>query len=334
MIVVTGATGFIGGAVARTLVARGEAVRGLVRAASNATTLEEAGVAVVRGDVTDPSGLEEAFAGARAVVHAAGMLGVAGAQDEAYERVHVLGTMNVVRKARAAGIGRVVHISSPGLLGPIPRGAPSADERAAPAPTNPYERSKAKAEAALGDDAARSGALAVIVRPEFVYGPGDHHVLRLFRAIQRRRFVYVGGGEALCHPTYIDDAVRGILGALDRGVPGRIYHLAGPRPVTIRHLAETFAGACGVAPPFVHVPERPMRLAVGAMERLGRALGVGVPIGTTAIDFFTMDRHFSWQRARAELGFEPVVDLAEGARRSVDWYRTLGLLPAAPGSAR
>jgi nucleoside-diphosphate-sugar epimerase len=326
MYVVTGASGFLGGAVARALVERGEQVRALVRATSDASTLRAAGVTTVAGDVVKAEGLHEAFRGARVVVHAAGMLGRAGAADEEYEAVHVRGTLNVVREARAARAERVVHISSPGMLGPIPRQAPDADEDAPPNPTNPYERSKAAAEAALRTDAARSGPLAVIVRPEFVYGPGDRHVLRLFQAIRRRRFVYVGRGDALCHPSYVDDVVRGVLAASDRGVLGRVYHLAGPRPLPIRDLVQTIARACGVAPPFIHVPERPMRLTVRALEPIAGLLGVKLPIGSSAVDFFTFDRHFSWQRARTELGFDPRVDVLDGVRRTVRWYEDEGLI--------
>ncbi len=325
-VVVTGASGFLGGAVVRALHDRGRRVRALVRETSDVRGLRASGVALVRGDVVVGDGLAAAFAGARLVVHAAGMLGRPGAAYAAYESVHVVGTMNVVRAARAAGVERVLHLSSPGLLGPVARDAPDADEDSTPNPTNPYERSKAAAEAALREDAADRGAIAVIVRPEFVYGPGDHHVLRLFQSLRRRRFVYVGRGDALCHPTYVDDAVAGLLAAAERGRAGRVYHVAGPRPVTIRELAETFARACGARPPRLHVPERPMRLLVGALERAAARMGVTPPVGSTAVDFFTMDRHFSWQRARSELGYEPAVGLDEGARRTVHWYRQEGLL--------
>jgi nucleoside-diphosphate-sugar epimerase len=324
--VVTGASGFLGGAVARALAERGESVRALVRRTSDVRALHRAGIATAVGDVVDGSGLSDAFARARVVVHAAGMLGRPGVADGEYEAVHVRGTLNVVEAARAAGVERVVHVSSPGLLGPIGRSAPDADEEAPPNPTNAYERSKAAAEAALREEAARNGPLAVIVRPEFVYGPGDRHVLGLFRVIRRRRFVYVGRGEALCHPTYVDDAVGGILAAADRGRPGRTYHVAGPRPVPVRELVETFARACGVAPPFIHLPEWPVRFGVSVLERLTRRIGVALPLGSSAVDFFTLDRHFSWRRAEAELGFRPRVDLDEGARRAVRAYEEEGLI--------
>ncbi|HEY6459466.1 MAG TPA: NAD-dependent epimerase/dehydratase family protein [Polyangiaceae bacterium] len=328
MIVVTGATGFLGGAVVRALLARGEAVKALVRPSSSAAALDVPGVSVAYGDVASAEGLREAFDGARMVVHAAGMLGQPGVPDATYVRVHATGTANVLAAARAAGVVRVVHVSSPGVLGPLRRGAPDADEEAPLRPTNPYERSKAAAEDVVRADAEKHGPIAVVVRPEFVYGPHDRHVLRLFEAVARGRFVYFGAGDAVCHPTFIDDAVAGLLSAAERGTPGRIYHVAGPRPVSIVELAGTYAAALGVRAPFVHVPERPVRWALRVLEPVASRARLSLPISTPAVDFFTQDRHFSVRRARDELGFVPSVDLEDGVRRTVRWYEREGLLPS------
>ncbi|HEY8090425.1 MAG TPA: NAD-dependent epimerase/dehydratase family protein [Polyangiaceae bacterium] len=326
MIAVTGATGFLGGAVVRALIERGEGVRAVVRSTSQVTELHRLGVETVEADVTGSAGLVEAFAGARLVVHAAGMLGRAGATETDYQRVHVDGTRNVLVAARAAGAERVVHVSSPGVLGPVPRGAPDLDEDAPVRPGNAYERSKAAAEDVVREDGERHGPLAVVVRPEFVYGPGDLHVLRLFGAVRRGRFFYIGPGDALCHPTFVDDAVRGLLAAAERGKAGRVYHVAGPRPVSIRELAGTYARAMGVRPPRLRVPEHPLRLALAAAQPLARRLRLPLPLTTSGVDFFTRDRHFSTRRAREELGFGSSVELPDGVARTVRWYEERGLL--------
>jgi nucleoside-diphosphate-sugar epimerase len=324
MIVITGATGFLGGAIARALSTRGQVVRALVREDSDATSLDALGVEKTLGDVLATTTLARAFEGASAVIHCAGKLGRAGAVEDEYRRVHVEGTNNVLEAARAAQVPRVVHVSSPGLLGPIT--GEDADEDAPTRPTNVYERAKAGAERVVREFEAIHGPRVVIVRPEFVYGPGDFHVLRLFKAIERRRFFYIGSGGALCHPTFVDDAVDGILAALEKGSAGRIYHLAGPRPVAIRHLAETIAAALGVAPPLVHVPEALVRATIRAMRPVARLARRELPIDESGVDFFTLDRHFSWQRAKSELGYSPKVELSAGAPRAVAWYREHGLL--------
>jgi nucleoside-diphosphate-sugar epimerase len=215
-------------------------------------------------------------------------------------------------------------MSSPGVLGPV-RGAP-ADEDAPLAPTNPYERAKAAAEEEVHAFEREHGARVVIVRPEFVYGPGDHHVLRLFQAIRRRRFFYIGTGRALCHPTYVDDAVRGVLAAFDRGALGRTYHVAGPRAVTIAELVTAIARALSVPPPRVHVPERAVRLAIRALRPAARAVGWTLPLDESGVDFFTFDRAFSIARARDELGWTPEIDVEEGSKRTAAWYEESELL--------
>lgn len=325
---VTGATGFLGGSLVRALVARGDSVRALVRAGSARaalSALDALGVERAVGDVLDPVSLARAAEGAGAVIHCAGKLGRAGANDDEYLRIHAGGTRNVLEAAYAAGARRVMHLSSPGILGPI-----HGDDAAEDAPLNPtnvYERAKAAAERIVFEvERERGRALAVIVRPEFVYGPFDMHVLRLFRSIQRRRFFFIGSGGAVCHPTYVDDAVAGMLAAFDRGSPGRIFHIAGPRPVSIRELVHAFAAALEVKPPRIHVPERVVRGSLRALRPIARMLGAELPIDASGVDFFTLDRHFSWQRAKSELGFTPQTDVAEGARKTVAWYQARSLL--------
>jgi nucleoside-diphosphate-sugar epimerase len=321
MILVTGATGFLGGAITRALVRRGDDVRALVRSGSDVRELGALGVPCATGDVLVPATLRAALEGCDAVIHCAGLLGRAGARDEEYTRIHRGGIANVLAAARAAKVARVVHLSSPGILGPI--AGPPATEDAPLHPTNPYERAKAAAEEAVHAFEAEHGPAAVMVRPEFVYGPGDLHVLRLFQAIRRRRFFFIGSGNAVCHPTYVSDAVDGILAALDRAPLGRTFHFAGPRPVTIRELAQAFARAMSVPPPRVHVPERLVRVAIAVLRRLP---GLPLPIDESGVDFFTFDRRFSTQRAKDELGFVAKVDIGPGAEKTVAYYHSRRLL--------
>jgi nucleoside-diphosphate-sugar epimerase len=328
VILVTGATGFLGGSLVRALTARGDRVRALVREGSSPAAtaeLEGLGVACAEGDVLAPESLVEAMKGVGALIHCAGKLGRAGATDREYQRIHVDGTVHVLDAARAAGVARVMHVSSPGILGPI-RGA-DATEDAPYNPTNVYERAKAASERAVLARERAHGAQAVIVRPEFVYGPHDLHVFRLVRSIQRGRFFYIGRGDAICHPTFVDDAVSGMLAAFDRAPLGRTFHIAGPRPVTIRELVESFALALGVTPPRLHVPEVAVRLGLRGLRPIAKQLlRRDLPIDESGVDFFTMDRHFSCQRAKDELGWTPQVDVAEGAREAVAWYKQRGLL--------
>ncbi|MBN1641077.1 MAG: NAD-dependent epimerase/dehydratase family protein [Anaerolineae bacterium] len=323
-VLITGGTGFLGSALARVLAARGDRVRVLARPSSDLSRLHGVDVEVVRGDVLEPSSLRGAMQGIEVVYHLAGMLGGMPVPDPAYRALHVEGTRHVVQAADAAGARRFLHVSSPGVLGPIE--GPPADETAPYAPTNVYERTKAEGERLALDLGARASLSLSVARPEFVYGPGDTHVLGLYRTIARGMFFYIGSGESMLHPTYVDDAVRGMALCAEGGRAGRVYHIAGPQPVTIRTLATTIAAALGVAPPRLRVPLWLATTGALVLEAAGRVGGFRPPLSRSAVAFFTETRAFSTERARAELGYVPQVSLPEGVRRTVAWYREQGLL--------
>jgi dihydroflavonol-4-reductase len=320
---VTGATGFLGGALARALAERGADVHALRRRSSDRGALDGVAVTWHEGDVTAPASLTPFLSGARWVVHAAGRLGAPNVTEDAYFAANVDGTRNVLEAALAAGTRpRVLHLSSPGVLGPTPAGA---DEDAPYAPTNPYERSKAAAETVARSFVAR-GLPVLLARPGFIYGPGDRHVLALFSAIPRGRFFLVDGGRRLCQPTYVDDAVAGMLACLAAGRAGEAYHLVGPRAVTFRELAGAIAAALAVSPPRLTLPRWPVMVAAAGLELAGRLAGVRPPLSRNGVAFFSQDRVVSWRKARDELGYLPALDVVHGAARTVAWYRARGWL--------
>jgi nucleoside-diphosphate-sugar epimerase len=117
-----------------------------------------------------------------------------------------------------------------------------------------------------------------------------------------------------------------MLACLRKGTPGRAYHIAGPRPVTFRELGETIAAALGVRPPRLSLPRWFAVLGATALETAGTASGRKPPLTRTGVAFFSEDRVFSLERARAELSFVPEHDLAAGVAKTVDWYRQRRLL--------
>jgi nucleoside-diphosphate-sugar epimerase len=319
---ITGATGFLGGALACALAREGAEVHALARSTSDRSGLASVNVNWHEGDVTAPSTLSDVVARADWIVHAAGHLGEFGVREQIYQRVHVDGTRNVLAAAMKTGCQtRVLHVSTAGVLGLTPRGP--AVEDSPYAPTNPYERSKAAAEKVALEFAAR-GLPVVICRPAFIYGPGDRHVLGLFQAVRRGRFFFIEGGRHLCHPTFIADAVAGILLCLRRGRSGAIYHIAGPRPVTFRELGETIAAALGVRAPRLTLPCWAAMLGATGLEILGRASGRKPLLSRTGVAFFSEDRCYSWQRAHDELGYTPEFDLAAGVAQTITWNREQG----------
>ncbi len=331
-VVLTGATGFVGGSVARALAGQGVELHALKRPTSNLKRVADLPIQWHVGDITDPASLRQLFDDADWVIHAAGQLGQAGITEQTYWQQNAQGTHNVLATIAESGSSpRVVCISSGGVLGPISKTDKDAlpDETWPLAPSNGYERSKAGAEL-IATSFARQGLPVMIARPEFVYGPGDLHVLGLFQAIQKQLFFYVGNGYNTCHPTYIDDTVHGLLCCLREGRPGQIYQISGPRPVTFRELARTIAAELGVPPPRLALPRPLVSAGAAGAEMVLPRLGRTPLLSRTGVAFFSEDRRSSFARAEGELGYKPQVDLAQGVAAAVAWYREQGLLPPRP----
>lgn len=326
-VLVTGATGFTGGHLARALKQAGHQVVALARPSSSSawTKLQADGIEVRSGDLRDAEAVARAAVGAEVVYHVAATYRQAGQSSDAYRAVNVDGTRHVLEGARAAGGRRVVHCSTGGVHGHIT--SPPADEDAPLAPGDVYQRTKLEAEQLAGEFGHRTGLEVVIARPIGIYGPGDLRFLKMFRGIARRRFPMLGSGRVFYHLTYIDDLVRGLR--LCGEVPaaaGRTYLLAGPEYTTLEELVARIARELQVSPPRLRLPVWPVQLAGALCEAVCVPLGVEPPLFQRRVDFYRKSRAFSTARARLELGYNPDIDLGTGIRRTAIWYRSQGLL--------
>ena len=326
-VLVTGATGFTGGHLARYLASSGCAVAALVRPASLARTneLRTAGIEIREGDLTDAASVRRAVEGCETVYHIAATYREAGQGDAAYVRINVEGTRHVLAAALAAGGKRVVHCSTGGVHGHIEH--PPADETAPFAPGDVYQRTKLEAERLAADFGRRNGLEVVIVRPIGIYGPGDLRFLKMFRGIARGRFPILGRGDVFYHLTYVDDLVRGFeLAGTTPCAAGREYILGGPEYTTLNELVRLIADELGVAPPRLHFPIWPVWVAGALCEAVCVPLGIEPPLFRRRVDFFRKSRAFNIGRAREELGYNPAIDLKTGIKRTAAWYRSRGLL--------
>ena len=319
-VLVTGATGFTGGHLARALAARGYAVRALVRDALAAEPLRAAGIELATGDLRNPEAVSAATRGVDVVYHIAAIYRQAGLRTEEYRAVNAAALRTVIEAAARAGAGRVVHCSTVGVHGDVER--PPAGEDAPFKPGDVYQKTKLEGEQVARQAGADTGVDVVIARPTGIYGPGDRRLLKLFRGIARRRFVILGRGEIFYHLTYVDDLVEGfrLCGEMPAAA-GRTYILAGAEVTTLNELTRLIAAEAGVAPPRLRLPVWPFWAAGAVCEALCAPLGVEPPLYRRRVDFFTKSRAFDISRARVELGYDPQVDLREGIRRTLEWYR-------------
>jgi nucleoside-diphosphate-sugar epimerase len=318
---VTGATGFTGGHLARHLVGAGRRVRALVRTSAQAAELAAAGIDSVVGDIRDPDALRRAAAGVDVVYNIAALYRQAGLAKDIYRQVNAVAAGAIVEAAAASGAKRVVHCSTVGVHGDVEH--PPANEDAPLKPGDVYQETKLEGERLARDAGQRTGMPVTIVRPTGIYGPGDRRLLKLFGGVARGRFPMLGSGRIYYHLTYVDDLVEGFrLCGEHPAAANRTYILAGGEVTTLNDLVALTATVAGTKPPRVHLPVWPVWLAGAACEVICAPFGIEPPLYRRRVDFYTKSRAFDISRARREIGYAPAVGLREGIARTLEWYRS------------
>jgi nucleoside-diphosphate-sugar epimerase len=317
-IVVSGATGFLGGGLWWRLVEAGHEVVGLGRDANRGRRLEESGARFVRYDLGDEpdAALTEATGAADAFVHA-GALSSAWGPRAAFLRANVTGTLNALAIARSVGARRFVFISSPAVCFRFADHLDVREDEPLARPVNFYAESKQLAER----EVLAAGDLSpIVLRPRAIYGPGDAALLpRLIRAAKAGPLPLLRGGEARSNLTYVEDVVRAIEAAIaaPAGLAGRVFNIAG-EVQPLRIVVERAAAKAGIT---VRWRRLPWPLALGAARAMEAVawLRPGAPeprvtaygLGLLAFTH-TLDVSAAW----SALGFEPAVGFEEGLART------------------
>jgi nucleoside-diphosphate-sugar epimerase len=319
---ITGATGFIGSALALRLSQNGARVAGLARNPAKAAFLERAGVDVIQGDVTDLARMRRVIAGAEVVFHLAAAAGFRKAS--VIDEVNVRGTGNVLGAARAAGVARFVHVSTMSVYGYDRQGA--VDEEVALRPTgDPYGDTKAVGERL----ALKSGLPVTVVRPAQVYGPRSAPWTLRMLALTRWFVPLVGDGSGACHPIYIDDLIDLlVLAGSHPEAPGQIFNGSPDPPSSWRDFLGAYGRMHGHQR-FLRIPRWLLAAPLAALDPALRLTGRRVPL-RNMLRFMTGQVTFVNRKARELLGWEPRVSLEKGMRRTEAWLRAEGYLPARP----
>ncbi|MBT8115423.1 MAG: NAD-dependent epimerase/dehydratase family protein, partial [Arenicella sp.] len=271
-VLVTGATGFTGGALVRKLVAQGYEVVALVRRSADSTSLGKLGVELVYGDISESEPVSKAAQGADIIYHLAAVYRTAGHSDDYYHAVNVGGVQNIIDAALRHQVGRTVHCSTIGVHGDV-KEIPSNEE----SPLNPgdiYQRTKLAGEQ-LFADAMHAGLPGAIFRPGAIYGPGDMRLLKMFKQIKRGFFPLFGGGENLYHLSYIDDLTDGIIlcGEHPQAL-GECFILCSDEYGSLKELSHIIADALQVKRPSFAPPIGPLMLAAKLCEAICKPLGI------------------------------------------------------------
>ncbi|MFZ5828648.1 MAG: NAD-dependent epimerase/dehydratase family protein [Planctomycetota bacterium] len=322
--VITGASGLLGSHIAEQLVAEGESVRVMVRAASNIGFLQSLGVEIVVGELADARFVSECVRGAGVVYHCAAHARDWGGWSD-FVAANVETTRNVVDACRTGGVGRLLHVSSAACYGhPDPRRGVVTEDTQLGRDLwlwDYYIRSKLESERLV----ASLGAQAAIVRPTWIYGPRDVTIIpRIIRTIRSDRYWMIGRGDNPLNMGYATDMAAGaIRAARHPSAGGQTYNLCGEGQITQRELIDLLCDAVGHPRITRSVPKRLVHWAGFAMEAWGRMLGKKDPPRVTrhALAVFTRPAIFSSEKARQQLGWRPQVSPREGLSRTLAWMR-------------
>lgn len=323
-VLVTGGTGFTGGRLAEMLAERGDEVVVLARSGSDTSRLQAAGIEVIPGDIRSGEDVFRAAKACQVIYNIAALYRSAKFPDSVYHDVNVGGTENVLHAARKHGVQRVVHCSTVGVHGKVKK--LPVDESAPFAPGDIYQVTKLAGEM-KAREAAEQGLPVVIARPAGIYGPGDLRFLKLFSTIQNGKFRMIGSGDVVYHFTYVDDLCRGFMTCAEHpDALGGTYILCGKQYHPLTEVVRIVSECVDVPVKRGSIPVWPVMTAATICEAICKPLKIEPPLYRRRLDFFIKDRAFTGEKAQRELGFEAEVSLAEGFRRTAQWYYEQGLL--------
>jgi dihydroflavonol-4-reductase len=328
LVLVTGASGFLGSAVTRALLARGLRVRALVRPTSPRANLEGLDCEIAQGDLTDAASLRPALHGVRYLFHVAADYRLWAPDQGAILRANLDGTRNLMREAMAEGVERIVYTSSvatlkvAGATGPVNETAPQ-DPAAA---IGTYKRSKTLAERAVKDMVNRDRLPAVIVNPSTPIGPRDIRPTPTGRIIldaaRGKIPAFVDTGLNFAH---VDDIAAGHLMAFEHGRVGQRYILGGQNASLQDFLAEV-ARLTGRRAPTTKLPRMPLFPLAWGAEALARLTGREPMLTVDSLRMSRYRMYFSSAKAELELGYR-ARPYAQGVADALNWFRGAGYLP-------
>ena len=321
-VAVTGANGFIGLNLLKNLCSLDISIYALVRKGRTdvitGSVDENFKIHIAEVNYEDKESYERIFSICDIVIHLIGQMGEYAMADERFESVNIGLTNQILDSCIKCGVKQIIYCSTPGVLGINYK---SANEHYQARPKDMYQQTKAKAEEIIIKGCAGTEMSYTIVRPDFVYGPGDYRRIKLYRNIKKRKFVLTTSGEAKLSPTYIDDVAKGIILTLsNESAYNEIFHISGDE-VTSRDYLGTIAKETGVGLLHIDIGYRLSVWIIMLIENLCRICRIHPLATRSQIDFLSLNHSTSYEKAHRLLGYKPSVDLKEGIHRTIEWCR-------------
>lgn len=324
MIFVTGGTGFLGHNLLPMLTTLGVPIRAISRHPEDYPWLNDLkNLEIIRADVTDREAMFEAIQGCDYVIHAAGKFRFWGNQRQ-FERTNIMGSENVMDAALTAGIKKFIHISTAVVIGNPPKEG-EIDETYPTNPADAYQKSKLAAEKKALRYYAEKGLPVVVLRPGAFYGPYGRYAFNslFFEDPLKGLPIGVNGGKYYTFPTYIKDAARSIILALEKGEPGEVYNICS-QYLTHRQVDKIIAEEAGISNFHIYIPGFVIIPFARILTLLGFILNREPKYPITLRSYIFNNWRVSAKKAECDLGFEST-PFREGVRATLAWYRDIGI---------
>jgi len=313
---VIGSTGFIGGYFIKNLLSKNVSVKAMARNPPEANF--QGSVELVKGDVLAPATLSDAVKGMDMVFNVSGVLGGTGTSDKVMEQVNVEGARNVAQVCSENKI-RLVHCSSTAIYGYIDSITPVPEDYI-PNPISPYQKSKYEGEKAAVETAPN---LTSVVRPSLVYGPGDSsNLVKFYRMIKSRKFLFIGDGQNLVSPVFVEDVAEAIYLASKPKAAGNAYNISCAKAPTMEEFVNVISNGLGITPPKRKLP-LPLAKILSQFDILNN-IGIPYPLTKDRVDFLSKSLVYSIEKAKNELGYSPKTDLTTGMGKTMKWLKEAG----------
>jgi len=325
-VLVTGAAGFTGRHLVKTLLDAGARVTAVVRPSGSTAEFDQ-NVNLFAADIRNPDAceklLQESAPKTDTVFHVAAVFRTVGvSRDELFES-HVTATENLIRSASRSGLRRFLHVSTIGVQGPNP--PPNATEDATANPADDYQATKYEGECAALKLGQEVDVPITVVRPCAIYGAGDDRFLKIIRPIARNRFTMIGAGDGRFHLVHVKDLARGMLQAAESGQTiSSVITLGGEEIPTLHEFVDMIANKTGGGTLPIKIPYQLVYAAGYVCEKLCGLINLEPPLHRRRVKFFGSDRSFDLRRARDLAGYRPSITLAQGIGELVDWHKQRG----------
>ena len=321
-ILVTGATGYLGKVLVPILHNKGYGIRILVRESSDISAFSGLNnINVFHGDVTRKDSLDGIEKDIQYVYHLA-VLGHYGVveHDQDYFDVNETGSVNLLEHFVGSEVKKILYATTSGALGPIAHKTVTEDDFTPP--VTPYGMSKHTAELSIREFAEKHGIPYVMVRFTHVYGPGEMRDLyRIIKMMKKGIFPQVGLRPNLFPAVYLDDALNGLMLAMEKGRIGQTYIISDETSHDLRTIRRLVRKHLGIHNRLYPVfPKYPMLGMFTVLDWISDKTGIKFPASRKNIQFITAERSFSIEKAKKELGYRPMVGLDEGLRKTVEYY--------------